>query len=306
MRERLSEYDIVASEKETPITLVGPPSALRGQVELHNPGDVKVVLREAKLRDDKVTLGVGPLRRAFHPLVLRPATSRVLPLSLSVDPTTPPGEYHFSFEVGGHSRPAVVHVAENFDLEAAPGTIVVENRPGVAQHKRLVITNTGNVPFTVGDIGPVGIEDELIACRSLHKAFDTFVERDDPRLEDFAVDTLKHARGELARGTSLDVRNGSGPTEVPPGDTAAIELEITAPEGLHSTSRYRGVGPLFTADIEFVVVPARGVSEVEQPERETTPAAAKRASARKATPKKSAAVPRSTKKQASKRRGAQR
>ena len=304
MRERLSEYDIVASEKETPITLVGPPTELRGQLELHNPGDVKVVLREARLHDDKGTLGVGPLRRAFHPLVLRPATSRVLPLSVSVDPTTPPGEYRFSLEVGGHSRPAVVHVAESFDLEVAPGTIVVENRPGEAQSKRLVVTNTGNVPFTVGDIGPVGIEDELIACRSLHKAFDTFIERDDPRLEDFAVDTLKHARGELTRAPSIDVRNGSGATEVTPGDTAAVELEITVPEGLHSTSRYRGVAPLFIADIEFVVVPARSVSGAEQPKRATAPASAKRASPRKAPSKKRVPARRSTKKKASKR-GAQ-
>jgi hypothetical protein len=304
MRERLAEYDIVASEKETPITLVGPPGELRGQVELHNPGEAKVVLREARLHGEGM-LGGGPLRRAFHPLVLRPATSRVLPLTLSLDPTTPPGEYRISFEVGGHSRPAVVHVAESFGLDIAPSTMVVENRPEVAQRKSLVVTNIGNVPFTVGDIGPVGIEDELIACRSLHKAFDTFVEREDPRLEDFAVDTLKHARGELVRAPSIDVRNASGATEVTPGSTATVELEITVPKGLHSTSRYRGVTPFFTADIEFVVVPARGVPEAEPPKRASTPAAAKRASARKATPKKSATARRATKKQASKRRGAQ-
>ena len=257
-RERLPDYDIVASPADAPIVLAGPPGRLSGRIDLHNGGDQRVVLRQAALKDATGALGPGPLHQTFHPVVLHPAQGRRVPLRVAVDPATPPGSYRCELEVAGQSRPAVLHVAEVFSLSVSPEVIVVENRPNEVQSKQLIVTNDGNVDVAVGDIGEVVLEDDMIWCRAERAAIGPWTEKDDPRLEELVVAVLRAARDEAYRGGNLAVRNVAGEVAVPAGTTVAIDLEVVVPERLHRNSRYKGRTPLFTEDLEFLVVPARG------------------------------------------------
>ena len=105
-----------------------------------------------------------------------------------------------------------------------------------------------------------------------------WTEDENAGLEDFLVAILRAARHEAYRAGNLDVRNVAGEVKVPAGRTVPIDVEITLPERLHRNSRYRGVTPLFTVDLEFVVVPARGADVRKPPPPAPSPVRATKAS----------------------------
>jgi hypothetical protein len=240
------------------------------------------------------------MQHRLNTVVLRPTQGRTVPLKIAVDPATPPGEYTVDLELGGGTRQAVLHVAEDFDLSVQPTEIVVENRPGEVQSKQLIVTNDGNVPFTVGEIGDVVLEDELIFCRAGRIAVEPWADRLDARLEDLVVDIIKAARDESGRAANMVVHNAAGDVDVAPGQTVTVPLEITVPEGLHRNSRYQGVTPLYTADLVFNVVPARGPAK-PGPQLATAKRAPAKKAAKKSAGSKSAAKATSAKRSASPR-----
>jgi hypothetical protein len=253
---------VVGGSEDEPLVLSGPPTDLTGRIELHNPSDAKVVLRDAGLRDPSGVLTLPTARAAVQPLVLRPDQGGTLPLAVAVDPATPPGEYSAEIEVGGRSRPVVLRVAEVFDLRVEPRRLVVLNRPGVAQTKRLVVTNEGNVPFTLGDPVTVDLRRDPPRERTLRVALEPFLRTEEPELKDLVVAMLAIAREEERLG-ELQVR-GERQVEVRPGETTALDVEITLYDELPPTRRYRGVLPVLTRDVDVVVVPSRGPEPAEK------------------------------------------
>jgi hypothetical protein len=247
-------YDIIRSPEDEPLVLAGPPRALTGRVDLHNPGDVNLVLRNAGLRDPGGVLIGQPLRHALPLLVLRPHQERNVSLKVAVDPATPPGEYSVELELAGRTRPVVLHVAEVFDLSIRPASLVVANAPGQAQRKQLIVTNEGNVPITVGEIGEVDLKDDMVWDRAVRIAIEPWAGKADVEIEEFVVAVLRVAREEAYQVGSLVVRNLNGRVDVSPGETKVIDLEITLREELPLNSRYRGRAPLLTQDLEIVVV----------------------------------------------------
>ena len=245
---------IFAAPEAEPLILTGPPARLAGRLELLNPGSDNLVVRGAGLNDPSGKLFARQFRRALPTLVLRPDQRRTVPLSVAIDPTTPPGEYRVELEMGGQSRPAVLHVTEVFSLSLRPSSLVVANQPGRAQRKRVVITNTGNVAFTVGDPGEVDLKDDLAWERAIRLAVEPWSGRAEVDVEKLVVAVLEEVRRRDERAGSLVVRLPGGPVEVRPGETAALDLEITLSEGLSRSSRYRGRAPLLTQDLEIVVV----------------------------------------------------
>jgi hypothetical protein len=253
MRDRLPDYDIVATPESMPIVLVGSPQRLIGRVDLHNPGESTVVLRHARLSG----LAGADHDHALPTVVLRGSQARAVPLNMTVDPAIPPGEYHCELQVGGRTRPAIVHIVEDVDLTLAPQVMIVENVPDEKQHKQLIVRNDGNVVLTVGEIGRLELEDDLIWCHLGRTALGPLAEREEVDINDFITAIVKAGAEEGRRTGSLVVHNASGTVEVEPGTSAAIDLEITVPDGLHRNSRYRGITPLYTEDLVFVVVPSR-------------------------------------------------
>ena len=251
MQEPLPNTLFAAPEAE-PLVLTGPPAMLSGRLELRNPGSDNLVLRGAGLNDPSGKLFA--LRRPLPTLVLRPDQRRTVPLAVAVDPATPPGEYWVELDLAGETRPAVLQVTEVFSLSLRPSSIVVTNRPGLVQRKRIVVSNTGNVAFTIGDIGEVDLKDDLAWERAIRIAVEPWSDRDEVDIEKIVVAVLEEVRRRDKRAGNLVVSLPGGPVEVNPGETAALDLEIIVAEGLARRSRYRGRAPLLTHDLEIVVV----------------------------------------------------
>jgi hypothetical protein len=256
---------VVGGSEDEPLVLSGPPGDLSGRIELHNPGDAKVVLRDAGLKDPSGALRLPAARHALAPVVLRPDQGGSVPLSIAVDPATPPGEYHAELDVGGRSRAVVLRVIEKFDLTVEPKSLVVVNQSGVAQKKQLTVTNDGNVTFTFAGPGTVDLRDDMPRDRVLRFAIEPLLGKETPDLEALIVALLAVARGDRDRLGSVDVRTPGGEVEVLPGETKPVDLEITVQDDLPGNRRYRGRLPVLTRDIDIIVVASGGPAKKEPP-----------------------------------------
>jgi hypothetical protein len=96
---------------------------------------------------------------------VRAGRSRPVPLSLTLDPRTPPGAAQAELDVNGEQRSVVVHITEDVALALSPDEIVLPGAP-VTFEKRVVFTNEGNVPVHVKALGAVVLEDDAAHCRA--------------------------------------------------------------------------------------------------------------------------------------------
>lgn len=262
------EYDILDQPPNEPIVLTGPPGALQGELRLHNPGEEKLILRDARMRGErpkKAKKGVPPLPEvALRRIVLRGGETRSIPLRIPVNPHTPPGEYRGQVEVGGRTRAVVMHITETIRLEISPAQVLVENRPGETLTKRAVFTNAGNVPLVIGDIGPVVLDDTVFACRTNRAAIAAVGDKVE-KLDDYLAELARQAKAVLEQTGHLRVHLSGGELKLQPGAVRSVELEVRVPERLDPRTRYVGVAALYDSDLEFLIVP----THTQSPRRRT-------------------------------------
>lgn len=249
---------VVGGSEDEPLVFAGPPGELTGRIHLHNPSDAKVVLRDAGLKDPSGTLRLSSARHALAPVVLRPDQGGSVPLSLAVHPATPPGEHTAELDLGGRTREVVLHVAEVFDLTVVPVSLVVANRLAETLTKQLIVTNDGNVAFTLADPGTVPLRDDLALDRVRRLAIEPLLGPEKPDLEALIVALLAVVHQEDARLGDLEVRIGGGPVELQPGETKDVTLEITLQDELPISGRYRGRVPVLTRNVDVIVVASGG------------------------------------------------
>ncbi len=270
------DYDILESPVDEPIVFTGPPRRLVGRLPVRNGGSDRAVLRHATFRGGELE---AEMSASVRTTVLRPATGANLLARLAMPPHTAPGDYPCEVEIGGSTRPVLLRVVEVIDVAVQPSVLLIENRPGGGITKRIIVTNRGNVPITVGHPGGIALDDERGECRvtrATYEALGRALEaeqqasngRHDRRTGDIDGPVLsferafgewvRQGRAHLADMGVLGVRNKGGPTTVAPGEQQTIELSFRVPKGLDQHTRYIGIYPLYDTDISFVIVPGPG------------------------------------------------
>ena len=245
-----------------PTVLAGAPDRLRGRLSLVNPTGERVRLGRGRLRSRSAEAALavspeesgGPLTDRVASISVRAGGTRSVPLSLSLSPHLPPGEYQGVLEFGGWEREVILHVTESVRLTVAPSQLVIENRPGTVR-RRVVFGNDGNVPLTIGDLGPVVLDDERLQCRVLRSTLAAGA-REAQGLDDLVVELARQAQAALDRAGFLGLGTPQGPVVLQPQEVRPVELEIRVPDRLDRHTRYNGTLPIYTTDLSFLVVPA--------------------------------------------------
>lgn len=242
------------------IVLAGPPRAVRGEFTVRNSTAQKIVVPQPTLKAQFAATRTGKAAKAaalpdatfaLRRIIARPMAHRAVPISLTLDPGTPPGTYEAQLEVDGETRPVVVHVTEEVDFSMTPDSLIIPNRAGEKFHKHVVFTNNGNVPLTVKSIGAVVLDDEIAHCRAIRGALSD-VGTTMKSLDDFVV-ALGKRYSEQFETMALKVQNEK--VTIAPGETRLVELTITLPEKLNSRARYAGFAAISRGSLTFTVVP---------------------------------------------------
>ena len=287
MRERLTDYSLLADGGRT-FTLVGAPGPISHQLEFHNGGEQRAILRQATIVSPQLEAAAGQRPGVMMPsVVLHPGQARRVPIRITIPTHSPPGRYDGKLLVAGQSVEVVIHVVEDYDLDVAPTELVLENRAGDRSVRQIVCTNRGNVPLVIGEIGAVVLDDELTNCRSLRAVTAAWPDEDGQHdaIDRFVDLFVKEGWKKVVEHSGvLRVHTAGGPRELLPGQTQVVDLEITLPDKLEPRTRYTGVAPLYMSDLTFRIVPVRGRLETgdEVPGGDAAPS-------RKAAPSKKSA-----------------
>jgi len=280
----LPDCELIDHRKDTPIVLVGEPHRLRGKVRLHNRHESRVVIREARLTGAP-TGHLGRRAAAVEspvpmPTILAPNQHSAVMVHVAIDAHTPPGEYRAHIVLGERSYPAELHVTENVDLAVNPETLIVENRPGTRVAKRAIFSNRGNVPLTIGNIGPVPLDEELIVCRTIRA---TLADAADSAktFDDWMSAYLRQGKKQLDAIGMLWVETEGAPIVLQPGQVAPVDFTVRVPDTLDPRARYLGVAFLYEVNLTFAIVPT---GAAKRPAAAKLPTVAKRPAATKRPP----------------------
>jgi hypothetical protein len=239
-----------------PLELVGTPRGMRGEFRVQNATERKIIVQHPVVRTAATTgtesiAALPTTEFALRRIIVRPGQSRPVPVALTLDPRTPPGTYEALLDVDGEQRNVIMHVTEDVALSISPQPLVIPNRPKEKVRKQVVFTNDGNVPITVKSIGTVVLDDEMAHCRAMRGALtdvgDTMEDMDD------YIAALGKRYRKIYDTLVLKVQNDE--ITINPGETRALQLNITVPDKLEKRSRYSGYAAIATSNLTFIIVP---------------------------------------------------
>jgi hypothetical protein len=260
------------------IVLVGQPGAMRGVIQLQNPGEERLVFRGAQVRSlaglgaDRAVKAVPtqavPLSMAYKlpSVIIHPGEKRRVPLKLALSPSTPPGEYHAEIQLAEHTWPVIMHVTEKFALEISPSRLVLRNEPGATAVRRVVLNNLGNVPLTMEELAAIPLDDELLQCRLLRAVVAAVAGDEQQTFDSILTQFALQGKSILAQAGLLGVRNRTGRLALEPGQVSPIDLEFRLPSILDKRTRYRALVPIHTSDLEVIIAPAFDAKTATEPD----------------------------------------
>jgi hypothetical protein len=241
-----------------PFIFRGKPPFLSGQLELINHSDEKLKVRAIRTgpagpvsgtakSKSASTVELGEIRLAAR---LLPGERVRVAAHLVVDPSTPPGSYAADLDLDRQRERMIVHVFEKHSVVLVPKTLELRGAPGDVLRHLLVVTNRGNVKHTFPEVALVHLEERDWFGRSLVYALRETAEDDGyQRYLDRVVREMRRTDMPPAR-----VRIHSDVSELAPGATAEVELELTLPDRLIKGRSYTRTIPFMSTSLTFRVV----------------------------------------------------
>jgi hypothetical protein len=210
-------------------------------------------VRAAVLKPAGASLGAAAIT-PLGPMVILPGSSVRAQVRATVDRRTPPGRYEAEVSVDGHVRRAVLQVPEEIDLQVSESQLVVAADPDSEQVRSVVLTNAGNVPLRVHEIGPVELEHDpparpLLERLGVLRAGPPAAGRKHPAPREDERDCDERPATVVGRLPEALV--------VEPGESVPCEWRIRVSGPLRAGVRYRASAPLYLTDVTFVVTPSQ-------------------------------------------------
>jgi hypothetical protein len=236
------------------VMLAGNNGRLTGETWLVNEGSEPVKVETAAIAAE-VPIVPGRVRQAvvlenWDPLVVRPGQPERIALTASLDPLTPPGSYHAEIIFEDVEHRAVLEITELVSLSADPSALTIDGGRKTQQVAHIVVTNNGNVPLPVSQLGPA----DLIRDRprpSIAQRLGLFP-LDKPRESDEHDDRMP--RDDEGRIPSVVARVAE-PVVVAPGEARRLELVFTIHGNVRAGLRYRASAALYDDDVTVLVTP---------------------------------------------------
>jgi hypothetical protein len=251
--------DILESSEGNPIILIGEAKSLQGELRVRNLGTDRIQAAEPASLRLQFASAAKPLHFAqiILPSGLEPGQVQRVKLSLEFDPQTTPGEYKGEVDVAGQTHPVIVYVTEIVHLAISPQVLVFDQPGDSLVEKQIILRNEGNVPLTIDPIGQVALGEELMLRRTLSLTVAAAGERRSRSLGKLVAELVnEEAKAVLGESVYINVKNPG--ILLQPGEVRPLRLEIKLPEKLTVHARYIGRIPIYTSDLQFIVVPPAG------------------------------------------------
>ena len=222
--------------KTLPIVIEGN-QRIAGAYQLINTTDQDVFVRTVPVLANDLRGRLGAAIREMRVMRTIPAGSVVsVPMRLKLHRQTPPGEYTVTAMLGDERREFLVEVKERCQIRLDSSQLTLVGEPNAKLTQLIGLTNLGNVPFKIGKLGAVILEELGGVCRGVQASLRSTGTQGYESFLNALVAELASTRVDMLR-----VRLSSeGLTEIPPGETRSISLEFHLPRDLKLGRRYFG------------------------------------------------------------------
>ena len=238
-------------DPKNPITLVGPPDSLSGTISVTQNEEKRFMLTKGVIRclppgsTDEIECPVRMLAS------LVPGQSTEVRTFASLPSWFGPGPCEGILALGDKTYPAMLHVAEDFDVEVAPAQFYLSNHAG-RFCKTAYVSNTGNVLVTLGSVGAITLDKKHAECTIVRSALRD-VPKDVNTIDDWVTRYLNAAGEHLKHIGMLWVGVVGAPVQVEPGETVPVEFEFRVPELPNGS--YTAVVGIGNSAFEVIIVP---------------------------------------------------
>ena len=267
MRERPASYPLEVREAlqtaPAPIVRRGRASA---SMVLHNPGNERVVMRTARVRDlDGLRTVAGDTFDVRTSAIVRSNSSSRVAIGFDTPATAAPGTYRFAVAVGDVEEIMSLDVPLRAEVHIRPALLVVTGS-GTTTHQ-ITVENRGNIDVSVAGAIAAPLDDSLILCRALRgglSLFDEVEREEDVTAERLFVRAAKAAHDALD-GAVLKVRFLPDVDPITPGAATRVLVEVETPSSLDPRTRYTAAIPILNATLGVVVVPTKVATVASTP-----------------------------------------
>ena len=232
------------------IILNGPPNLLTGNIFISNSHDETLFIRDLPLSQSGEGSGVPNMATSFKfTTSLKAGEGKMHRLRHQLPPTTPPGTYESTIQVGGTEKKVKLIVQPNIQIDVNPLTVHFTGViPGESYHTQLSFTNSGNMPFKVPDVKHVNTFDEDYLCRALSLAIrEKGGEGFNATMDEFTRNVHK----DMADWAMIKI-DESGQI-LQPGESIMLHLTLTLPKNVDPNKDYFGTVRLWNKSLSYNV-----------------------------------------------------
>jgi hypothetical protein len=235
---------------DTPCTLSGTPKKVSGYLEVRNPSDETLPLSTLLLEESDLRGSSGiPIRELYIGRTIASREATNVPIRLSLDRTTAPGEYRQTVLLGNTRQELIIQVAEFQQMDISPKQVVLEGSPRERITQTFLVSNQGNVPITLNQTEGVVLEEREMTCKALQTSLRNRGQEGFLAFLDGVVQELANARVDLLRTRIVDK-----PITILPGESSRnITLEFHLPGNLRNGRRYLGLLPIFNKSVNLKI-----------------------------------------------------
>jgi hypothetical protein len=234
-----------------PILLYGIPGRVQGVLTVQNDSEAKLTVRSLPLQAPTLrSQSLGPLQEVRTFSRVYPRQQNLVMVDFPIDPSTPPGTYQGTVQIGDQNHPVQIRISESVEIEINPDSVTLSVQGHRRFEREFVVTNVGNVPVSVGEkwVAPVqateGIESQVVQRLKdiCQKKYD-----ESPRAREEA--TVREMLCLLASQQPGPVALTWQNLTLAPGETQVMKGSIELPDGLQPHRHYFAEIEIFSGGI---------------------------------------------------------
>jgi hypothetical protein len=244
-------------DHEKPIFIRGTPDRLQATLQMKNDSESKMTLKSMPIQASKLrSESREPLNEVRVFGRLYPHQQGKVQIEFPIDPTTPPGTYEGTVQVGEQIQAAQIDIDEYFELDVEPDTVTLHIDKTLKFERDFVFTNLGNVAITLGNKFTVplktggGLEYLLqmglreVCTGKKHKQYDPLHDRKGSRKPE-----LSELLCSIADLTAAPARISWENVNLESGETRVVKGSIELPGNMQPNHRYVAELELYSASI---------------------------------------------------------
>jgi hypothetical protein len=235
-----------------PFIFCGAPPQCAGDIDLINESDDKLSVRLIATVGPTEKKKTAPFATQLQVRVrLGPRERARARTYFPIDSRTPPGSYKLELVCGDQRVPVTAHVWEKASLKIEPRVIPLRGASGDVVKASIVISNEGNVTETFRGLALVYLEEHEWIGRAQVYALRKLKETGEDGILAFLDQLIAELKNTMPREARVVLRTQI--TELGPGETRDLEVEMTLPEGLHKGRTYFGFAKFMRGELKFKV-----------------------------------------------------